>query len=188
MEPTIKREELTLERTRQGFKKERLYRVDFSGLDLYRADFSDTVLEDCNFQGAQLREALFIGADISDCDFTGADLDGAVFLFADIEVSDFTGASINRVAGDGEVFQSLQVSFRVSVWPVVYCRQTGQLAIGCQQHHVRDWMRFTDNEIRIMSPLAPDWWKKWKPLLIEIFELQWAVKEETIETEKENNE
>jgi hypothetical protein len=42
------------------------------------------------------------------------------------------------------------------------------MAIGCQQHTLKQWFGFDDGSISNMDPQALEWWQVWKPLLQQI--------------------
>ena len=44
------------------------------------------------------------------------------------------------------------------------------IRIGCQQHEISTWFKFTDSEISAMDGGALEWWQKWKPILKAILE------------------
>ena len=45
------------------------------------------------------------------------------------------------------------------------------LYIGCKSHSIEDWKNFTDEQISKMDSGALDWWKVWKPILMNIIEV-----------------
>lgn len=68
-----------------------LEKIDFSGVDLRRANLSHSFLRESNFQGAVL----------SDADLTGTHLNEANFSFASLECTNLIGAQLNRARFDG---------------------------------------------------------------------------------------
>ena len=45
------------------------------------------------------------------------------------------------------------------------------MCIGCEQHRIKDWFSFGDDRISQMDSNALEWWKKWKPILKSIIEV-----------------
>lgn len=89
-------------------------------------------------------------------------------IFGDAKV--FGNAFIHSVA---EVAGDASVTKRVfSTWYDTY-NITGtdyHLRIGCQQHTYEKWWNFDNKVIAEMDKDALIWWKKWKPILMAIFE------------------
>jgi hypothetical protein len=111
-------------------------------------------LSGANLSGANLSSADLIGADLSDADLSGADLSG----------TDLFGAFGNQM----EV-----KAMQCDTWPVTYTATN--LQIGCQNHPIGDWWKFTDSEIAAMDSEALAWWAIWKPILLMIIEASPAV-------------
>lgn len=70
----------------QGMK---LHYVNFSGRDLRKFDFHDSILQDSNFSKAKLQEARFENSILRGCIFDGADLTGVNFENADLRGASF---------------------------------------------------------------------------------------------------
>ena len=134
--------------------KNLLGEVIFDGADLYDADLRGVNLLGANLRGANLR-----GADLHGADLYGADLHGA----------DLYGADLHDASGNMREIKSLQVE----VWQVAYTAD--RLQIGCQNHAIRTWWDFSDNEIANMSGAALAWWCKWKPILQQIIKASPAL-------------
>jgi transcriptional regulator len=62
---------------------------------------------------------------------------------------------------------------QIETWSVVYTSKI--MSIGCQQHKICEWWKFTDEQISAMDNKALSWWKKWKPILQQIIEISPAV-------------
>jgi hypothetical protein len=62
---------------------------------------------------------------------------------------------------------------QIDMWSVVYTSEI--MSIGCEQHKISDWWKFTDEQISSMDKGALVWWKKWKPILQQIIEISPAV-------------
>jgi hypothetical protein len=46
------------------------------------------------------------------------------------------------------------------------------MAIGCEQHTIKQWFSFTKKQISAMDHGALEWWTTWKPILKSIIEAQ----------------
>lgn len=78
------------------------YRTDLTGIqlqkaDLFRADFSDTCLNNSNFKGAILREAKLNGAKLRNANLQKADLSNASLENAKLENADLRNANLSAV-------------------------------------------------------------------------------------------
>ena len=76
-----------------------------------------------------------------------------------------------RVFGEARVYGDAQVSgnvlnFATNIWVATFTDNL--LIIGCQAHPYEHWFGFNDDEIREMDKRALEWWKQWKPSLLEI--------------------
>lgn len=50
------------------------------------------------------------------------------------------------------------------------------LKIGCEQHTFDEWANFDDDTISNMDDVALMWWKKWKPIIFAILEVEGCPK------------
>ena len=55
------------------------------------------------------------------------------------------------------------------LWPVA--TDGISLQIGCQQHAVKDWAEFSDEQIDAMDCEALDFWHEYKQIIMQLCEL-----------------
>jgi len=60
-------------------------------------------------------------------------------------------------------------SMQLDTYMVVYNKHI--LAIGCQQHTIKEWKEFTDEKISTFDDGAIEWWNKWKDFIFKAIEL-----------------
>lgn len=115
-------------------------------------------------EGANLR-----GANLEGANLEGANLEGANLENANLEHTNLQYEDIRWVVGNGKEIKNV----KGQRWPIVYTKNV--LVIGCQQHLIENWWKFSDEEISEMHDNALIWWKKWKPKLQEIIKNNPAV-------------
>ena len=93
----------------------------------------------------------------------GTSLRGGNFSFADMFNVQLDRTKVNFIVGDNHFIKSLHLGYKIA-----YTNK--ELAIGCQQHLIKDWWGFTDIEIYKMDKKALDWWCKWRNVLRDIIE------------------
>ena len=118
--------------------------------DLRKADLRNVNLRKADLCGADLRNANLRWADLRNVDLRNAKLHGA----------DLNEADLCNAIGDGRVIRTIQAG--------KYCINisTDIMAIGCEQHSIKDWYSFNDDKIDSMDVGALAWWKVWKPIII----------------------
>jgi hypothetical protein len=60
-------------------------------------------------------------------------------------------------------------SLQLEAWEVSFTSEN--LAIGCQQHTIKEWREFSDDTINSIDTSALVWWKKWKVFIFKAIEL-----------------
>ena len=125
-------------------------------------------------RGANLRGANLIGANLSYADLRGANLRGADLRYADLSYAELRGANLRganlRCAiGNGKEIKSLQITN----FTVTYTHD--QLAIGCEQHKISDWWKFSDERVLSFDDFTLEDWKRGRKLLIAIIKAYPAV-------------
>ena len=113
-----------------------------------------------NLSNAGLRNADLSGANLSEADLSGADLSGA-----DLRAADLRAADLRWCIGNMREIKSAQFDTYDVTWT------KDALAIGCQQHPIKEWWQFDDATITKMDGDMPLWWKKWKLVLQQIVEM-----------------
>ena len=118
----------------------------------------DAYLRYANLSNANLSNANLTGADLRYVNLTGANLTGA-----DLRYVNLTGADLRRSVGNSTQIKTMQTSQYV-----VTCTKD-TIAIGCQQHSVKEWEEFSDSQIITMDGVhALEWWNKYKDIVITL--------------------
>jgi hypothetical protein len=102
------------------------------------------------------------GADLQGADLRDADLRWADLRDADLKGVDLKGASLRWCMGDGIVIKHAHFDRYRCAWTKY------SLAIGCEQHTIEEWKRFTDDRITIMDSHALTWWTTYKDVLLDL--------------------
>ena len=110
-----------------------------------RADLSSANLSSANLSYADLRYANLSYADLRSADLSSANL---------------SYANLRYAAGNMREIKSLQVE----TYKITYTQDV--MAIGCEQHSIKEWFEFDNKRILEMEgKKALEFWKKWKPIL-----------------------
>ena len=143
--------------------------------DLNGANLSGANLSGANLRYANLRHADLINADLCNAnlrhadlinaDLSGADLCNANLCYADLNGANLCYANLRWCIGNMCEIKSAQFD----TYEVTWTKDT--LAIGCQQHLMKEWWQFDDATIAKMDRDALLWWKKWKLVLQQIVEM-----------------
>ena len=64
---------------------------------------------------------------------------------------------------------SIVFSMQIEKWAIAFTSEI--IAIGCQQHTIKEWKEFEDERIHEMDSSALEWWKKWKDFIFMAIEL-----------------
>lgn len=127
-------------------------RADLSGTDLRGVNLRGTDLSGANLNGANLR-----GTDLSVANLNGTDLRGVDLSWADLSETDLSGADLS--GADLKIYQSGRWTAYV---------QPDHIRIGCQYFRTEEWETFSDDRIAKMHPLAIDYWKENKHIVLSI--------------------
>jgi len=120
---------------------------------------------------ADLRYANLSSANLSYADLRYANLRYADLRYANLSYADLSSANLSSAnyiqysTGNNINIKSIQ-SGR---YQIVYTNEV--MAIGCEQHDIKDWWKFDDKTISKMDIGALDWWKVWKPILEKIIKV-----------------
>ena len=125
-----------------------------------RATLGRAALCSADLRYADLSEANLGSANLSYANLSYADLRGA-----DLGSANLSGANLRWCIGNMHEIKSAQFD----TYDVTWTKDT--LAIGCQQHPIKDWWQFDDTTITNMDSDALLWWKKWKLVLQQIIEM-----------------
>ena len=111
-------------------------------------------------------------ADLRSADLSYTDLHYADLRYADLHYADLRYTDLRYAVGEMRYVKSLQCE-------KYYISYTAtELNIGCQSHTILEWQNFDDDAISKMDNGALDWWKKWKPILMNIIEASPALESE----------
>ena len=126
-------------------------------------------------------------ANLSGVNLSGANLSRANLYRADLYLADLSGADLSRAGFCGATGNLTNLkSIFLDTYQITYTAE--MIQIGCQQHPIADWLGFSDAEIKAMDgEKALDWWKKYKPLLMQIIELSPAEPTKSESAEGANN-
>jgi len=123
-------------------------------------------LRNANLIGADLRGASLVGADLVDADLRGADLRGADLRGADLICADLRNADLFNTTGDKNRIHTIQASkYTINIL------DKNIVQIGCERHELVEWLSFDDATINKMDNGALEWWRVWKPMLIQYVEI-----------------
>ncbi|UOF76712.1 pentapeptide repeats [Caudoviricetes sp.] len=92
-----------------------------------------------------------------------ADLISADLSYANLSYTDLKGAMLSNCIGNGNEIKTLIID----KWIITYT--TDQMAIGCKQHSLKQWMAIDDAEIYKIGDGALEFWHKYKPILQALF-------------------
>ena len=147
------------------------YRANFSSADFRGANFSSADFRGANFRGADFRGADFRGVDFRDVDFRDVDFRGANFRYAHFRGANFSSADFRGANFSSADFSISKHQYKIGNMREWHSMQLDTyeigfnnrlLCIGCQQHTIKEWKNFTDDEISKLDDYALEWWNKWK--------------------------
>ena len=130
--------------------------ANLQGANLRYANLECAYLEGTNLRSANLQGANLQGANLSDANLEDADLSRA----------NLEGISLWGVKGNMKEIKSMQIDKYCITYTATH------LQIGCKLHLIEDWANFDDRRILEMDgKSALKWWKKWKPIIMNIIEM-----------------
>ena len=139
---------------------ESLCNANLSNAGLRNADLSYANLRAADLSGANLRYTNLRGANLR-----AADLSGANLRAADLRGANLRAADLRWCIGNMREIKSAQFDTYDVTWT------KDALAIGYQQHLIKEWWQFDDATITKMDGDMMLWWKKWKLVLQQIVEM-----------------
>ena len=132
---------------------------------LCNANLSNAGLRYADLSGADLS-----GANLSSADLRYADLSGANLRYTNLRGANLSGANLGSVDLRWCIGNMCEIkSAQFDTYDVTWTKDA--LAIGCQQHPIKEWWQFDDTTITNMDRDALLWWKKWKLVLQQIIEM-----------------
>ena len=144
--------------------------ADLSSANLSSADLSSANLSRANLRYADLRYADLRYADLRYADLSSADLSRANLRYADLtgaylKGADLSSADLMNCIGNNRRISTLQAGkYIINLYD-------DRLQIGCKNYSINEWLSFDDATIEEMDSGALDWWKVWKPIIINILEV-----------------
>ena len=143
-----------------------------------RASLKGANLDGANLEYSSLDYSSLKGANLDGASLKGVNLDGASLKGVNLDGANLDGVSIKNCIGNGKEIRSMQVD----KYKIAYTKT--DLAIGCEQHLIGDWKKFTEEAISAMDSGAWDWWNKWNALIFKAIDL--SFNKEQKENEQEN--
>ena len=132
---------------------------------LCNANLSNAGLRNADLSGADLSYANLRYADLRYADLSSANLRGADLRAADLSGANLRAANLRWCIGNMREIKSAQFDTYDVTWT------KDALAIGYQQHLIKEWWQFDDATITKMDGDMLLWWKKWKLVLQQIVEM-----------------
>ena len=118
-----------------------------------------------NLSGADLRYA-----DLSEANLSYANLRAADLSYANLRYTNLRGANLRAADLSGCIGNMREIkSAQFDTYDVTWTKDA--LAIGYQQHLIKEWWQFDDTTITKMDGDMLLWWKKWKLVLQQIVEM-----------------
>ncbi|MDD3443182.1 MAG: pentapeptide repeat-containing protein [Sulfurimonas denitrificans] len=143
---------------------------NFRGSNFGYSDFRGSNFRGSNFRGSNFRGSNFRGSDFSDSDFSDSDFGDSDFRGSNFRGSNFRGSNFSDSKHQYKIGNMREwKSMQLDTYMIVFNEHT--LAIGCQQHTIKEWQEFTDDTISKMDTNALLWWTKWKELIFKAIEL-----------------
>ena len=127
--------------------------------DLSDLDLSKSNLRYSDLSNSDLRYSNLNCSDLSHSNLSNSILCGSNFSGTNLRGTNLSKTDLRNPIGNGREIISLQTDN----WMVV--RTSEVMQIGCQNHPIEDWFKFSDEEIDEMDSDALRWWNKWKPVL-----------------------
>lgn len=107
------------------------------------------------------RKANLFGANLSWANLSGANLSRADLPRADLSGANLSGADLYGAKLDKTPIQILGL-----LWPIMITKL--YIKIGCEIHNADEWDSFKDSRIKLMGEKALDWWKCYKPIIMDL--------------------
>ena len=139
--------------------------INLSGSDLRGINLSDSYCRGSNLSGSNLSDSYCRGSNLSDINLSGINLSGCDFSGCDLSDSNLSGSNLRFAVGN----MSIVFSMQLENWRISFTDEI--LAIGCQQHTIKEWREFNDDIIKSMDSSALVWWKKWKDFVFTAIDL-----------------
>ena len=136
-----------------------------SRANLRGANLRGANLQGADLRGANLRSANLQGVNLRNANLWDANLRGANLQGVNLRDANLWGANLWSLIGNKKNIKSLQLE----KYDICYTSEV--LQIGCEQHSIKAWFEFSDDEIARMEDGALEWWNKWKVFIKTAIEL-----------------
>jgi len=132
--------------------------------NLRGSNLSDSNLSCSNLSCSNLR-----GSNLSDSNLSDSNLRGSNLSYSNLRGSNLRGSNLWGTTGNGQEIITLQCG---KYW-ANYTHD--RLQIGCKNYAIAEWWGFSDDVINSMDNGALEWWKIWKPILMQIITINPAT-------------
>jgi hypothetical protein len=153
------------------FSRTTLTNANFDGAYLVRANFRNAYSENADFTSANLTDSDLRCAEFIDADFTSANLTRALFCEANLTRTNLEGVHLCATIGNSREIRTIQTD----PWTITYTDT--DMAIGCKQRSIKEWMSFDRGQIAEMDFEAVRWWELWKPIITQSLATSGRIKE-----------
>ncbi len=133
--------------------------------NLSYSDLSYSNLSDSNLSYSDLR-----GSDLRNSNLSYSDLRNSDLSYSNLRNSNLSNCNLWGTIGNGREIITLQ---QLGKYHINYTYD--RLQIGCKNYAIAEWWGFSDAFIADMDSGALDWWKVWKPILMQIISLNPAT-------------
>lgn len=93
----------------QNFRRAKLPRNVFRGMDLSHSDFTEAILFGGKFQHCIIKSSILMMADLQGANFTGADCEGSDFSGADLSDAILDTGIFRKCKFDGAIFSETSI-------------------------------------------------------------------------------
>ena len=162
--------EFTIKKLKKALPESEWHRLESDVIDLSHADLSHADLSKANLSKANLSHAYLFDAYLFKTNLTKANLTKTNLFRAYLFRADLTNANLFNTIGNMKEIKSMQLE----KYSIVHTHD--RLQIGCENHSIADWFKFSDSEIFKMDEGALEWWKKWRDHIKLTIEMSPAVK------------
>jgi hypothetical protein len=140
-------------------------RANMRGANMVRANMERANMERANMVRANMERAYMRGANMERANMRGANMRGANMERAYMRGANITNTKLWDTIGNGKEIKTIQTEkYTINLTKDI-------IQIGCENHTIDEWFKFTDQEISAMDFGALEWWNKWKGVISSHIEL-----------------
>lgn len=140
------------------FKNCKFYSCNFTRTNLSHSSFKDCMFDSCYFESISVNRINLLDVTFdTDCYFIGLNLSSSV---------NFEGVTMEfSCSRSPEKITAFPITIRGLMYRVLIAEKT--IKIGCQEHTLSQWERYSDKAIRLMDGEdAIEFWSVYKPMII----------------------